>query len=668
MTKKKISGEAQWIDVEYKKCRAIRRKYERNWKKNRTAENRDNYINQKKICAEMAITKQTEYYAKVVEGSGNCQKTLFKIANELLDKTKEKVLPSYSDSKEMADAFNNFYVDKVSKIRQSIPAASGDTTYYSRPFTGEKMMTFRLVTVEEVKDIIKRFGIKTSMEDPIPSKMLQPSLDTVLPMFTELINKSLQEGSMEGVKESILDPLLKKAGLDTDAKKNYRPVNNLLFFSKMVERVASDQLDEHMTCNALHENTQFGYKQDHSTEMMMLGVTDEVLRGFDNNLATVIIFLDLSAAFDTIDVEKLLEIMETEIGVGGVVLKWFRSFLENRTQRVKIDDVYSESLNVPCGAPQGSVLGPKIFNINVRSQPMVFNRCMFSTSSFADDSNGRKQFALTFQFDVMNNEIINCLRSIIDWSNAHFMKINPDKTEILLLRPSSLNREVIINGVIFEGECIRFSTEVKNVGVWIDKNLNMDKHINHIVSHCYKILKDIGRIKKCLQQDHLERIVHAVISSRLDYCNSLFMNINKDNTYKLQKVQNAAAKLILGKRRRDSASLVLKQLHWLNVEARITFKLLLIVYKVLRGKCSNNLNLQYKSFNGRPDDYLLLRTPTFKTSYGSRIFEFNGSRLWNALPTCVRAEEDIEQYKKKLKTLLFEGCNELKKRAFKYKS
>ena len=175
------------------------------------------------------------------------------------------------------------------------------------------------------------------------------------------------------------------------------------------------------------------------------------------------------------------------------------------------------------------MLGPKIFNINVRSQPTVFEKCMFTSSSFADDSNGRKQFALTFQFNVINNDIVNCLNQIINWSNNHFMKINPDKTEILLLCPASLNREVVIKGVFFEEQCIRFSNEVKNIGVWIDRNLTMGKHINQIVSHCYKILRDIGRIKKCLQQTHLERLVHAMILSLLDYCNCLFVNISKEN-------------------------------------------------------------------------------------------------------------------------------------------
>ena len=161
--------------------------------------------------------------------------------------------------------------------------------------------------------------------------------------------------------------------------------------------------------------------------------------------------------------------------------------------------------------------------------------------------------------------------------------------------------------------------------------------------------------------------MHAVVSFRIDYCNSLFMNMNKQNLFKLQKVQNAAARLVLGRRRRESATQALNELHWLNVDARITFKTLLLVYKVLHGICSKNFDLQYKGFNGRPNDYLLLHTPTFKTVYGKRIFAYNGSRLWNALPVDVRAEESIEKFKRSIKTILFEGNDELKRKAFKYK-
>ena len=503
------------------------------------------------------------------------------------------------------------------------------------------------------------------MEDPLPSKLMISAMDVVLPVLIKLVNQSLSEGSMDGVNWSVLDPLLKKPGLDYDAKKNYRPVNNLLYFSKLTERVVSNRLDEHMDVNALHEPTQFAYKQHHNTETLMLSVTDEALRGFDNNMATIVIFLDLSAAFDTIDIDKILQILEDEIGIGGVALQWFKSFLTGRTQRVKISGMYSESCDVPFGAPQGSVLGPKLFNINVRSQPIVFKQCCFNSSSFADDSNGRRSFAISFQFEVISNEVPKCIDKIVQWSNEHFMKINPEKTELLLFRPISLNSEVVINGVLLGDQCIRFSKFVKNVGVWLDENLTLDKHVNSVVSHCHKILRDIGHVKKYMQRTHLEQLIHAVIC-RLDYCNCLFVNIGKDNLFKLQKLQNTAARIILGRRRRESASAALKELHWLNIDARITFKILLLVHKVVRGKC--NLKLTYKTFNGRPEDELKLETPTFNTKYGTRLFEYNGSRLWNALPLNLRKEEDTEVYKKLLKTLLFDGNDELKRTAFKYRT
>ena len=136
---------------------------------------------------------------------------------------------------------------------------------------------------------------------------------------------------------------------------------------------------------------------------------------------------------------------------------------------MKSSGEYSESLEVPFGAPQGSVLGPKLFNGNVRSQPIVFKKCMFSSSSFADDSNGRRTFACA---EKKND--VSCIEEVIQWSFAHYMKINPEKTEIILFRPAFLNKDVVINGVFVEGQCIRFSDEVKNVGVLLDKNLILD--------------------------------------------------------------------------------------------------------------------------------------------------------------------------------------------------
>ena len=665
---KNVRGQSTtpWVDTEFKQSRTLRRKYERKWRRNKTEENRKKYVEQRKLCAEMSITKQQLYYTNLVDASANNQKSLFKIVDRLLDKTKERVLPSHTDSLKLANEFNDYYIEKIENIRKTIPLNNENIENIQKTFEGIEMNSLEPVTEEEVKGIIAEYGIKTSMEDPIPADVLKSIIDQALPCLTKLINKSLTGGSMEGVKQSVINPLLKKSGLDFDTKNNYRPVNNLVFFSKLIERVVQKRLDVHMAINNLESETQFAYKKNHSTETMMLGIVNDILLGFDDNKCTIILFLDLSAAFDTIDINKLLYILSNDIGVTGIALKWFESYLKGRTQRVKIKNSYSNSREVFNGVPQGSVLGPKLFSIYVRSQPEVFNKCGFKSSSFADDANGMKTFSLTFQYNILKNDVVKCMENVIKWMNTHFLKVNPDKTELLLLYPSSLQNEVIIKGTIFKQYCIRFSDNVKNVGVWLDKNLTLDKHINNIVSHCYKLLKDIRTIRNVLTTKHAEMLIHAVITSRLDYCNSLFFNISKLNLYKLQKVQNSAARLIMKKNRRHPSSGILKELHWLRVESRIVFKILLLVYKCIRGICSNNLSITYKYHNYRPDDFLLLQTKNVKTKYGKRTFEYCGPRLWNALPLNVRAEENLETFKRHVKTILFEDTEGFKRKAFKY--
>ena len=236
------------------------------------------------------------------------------------------------------------------------------------------------------------------------------------------------------MKSSVIDPLLKKAGLDADTDKNYRPVNNLVFFSKLTERVVKRRLNKHMAENALNSHSQFGYKKEHGTETMMVGIVNDVLIGFDSNQCTIMIFLDLSAAFDTIDQNKLIEILSNEIGITGVALEWFKSFILGRTQRVRIGEEFSSVLEVLFGTAQGSVLGPDLFSIYVRNQPKVFESCQFKSTSFADDSNGMKTFAIEFQFNVCKHDVPTVMKEITNWMNAMFLKINPEKTEIILFQ------------------------------------------------------------------------------------------------------------------------------------------------------------------------------------------------------------------------------------------
>ena len=185
-----------------------------------------------------------------------------------------------------------------------------------------------------------------------------------------------------------------------------------------------------------------------------------------------------------------------------------------------------------------------MFNSYIRSLFELIKDKGFSTSGYADDNNASQNFALQFQFDVITTQVPELMASIKEWMNAHFLKLNQDKTEIICFLPNIAGRHDAISGTFFENDCIRFSNAAKNLGFTIDKHLKMDLHIDGIVSHCYKLLGDVRRNRHLLSDENVETVVHSIVSSRLDNCNSLFHGIDQKNMNKLQKLQNAAARII----------------------------------------------------------------------------------------------------------------------------
>ena len=210
---------------------------------------------------------------------------------------------------------------------------------------------------------------------------------------------SLEFGSMVNLKSAVVIPLIKELSslVDTDKYKNYRPVSNLVFVSKLVERVVQSRLKQHMVRNRLLIDKNYAYSEKHSAEHLLLKVVNDLYMSFDKNVPSVVVLLDLSAAFDTVEHSKLLEILEHEIGIEGTALRWFKSFLVGRTQKVKIGDEYSEEVELKYGVAQGSVLGPPLFKIYIRSLYKYVEPTSFTIEGFADDHQLIKEFMITFQ-------------------------------------------------------------------------------------------------------------------------------------------------------------------------------------------------------------------------------------------------------------------------------
>ena len=438
---------------------------------------------------------------------------------------------------------------------------------------------------------------------------------------------------------------------DTENFKNYRPVTNLVFISKLVERVVQIRLDNHMIKNKLLTVKNYAYRKAHSTELLLLKVVNDLYESFDRNMPSVVVLLDLSAAFDTVDHDKLLSILETDIGIGGTALTWFESFLKGRTQKVKIGSAYSEEVELKYGVAQGSVLGPALFKIYIRSLYKYIEPTSFRIEGFADDHQLIKQFIVSLQRKALGEDIVDCLNHISVWMNEYFLKLNPSKTKILVIAPPSVQPEIIIRGVFLERECIRFVRSAKNLGVVLDSELSFSDHINNVVKASFCIIKKLSQIKGYLTEEELQQLVSSDVFSKLDYYNALFYGISSVLIKKMQYVQNCAARLV-SKKKIPSGALdqFIMDHHWLKVKYRHLYKILLIVHNCLQQNAPEEIRAMIQQ--GDSNRRLRLRETRFHNKYGYRAFSHAGPKLWNLLPIAIRNEDDTTKFKKDLKSFL----------------
>ena len=200
-----------------------------------------------------------------------------------------------------------------------------------------------------------------------------------------MINLSLSNGCFpDAWKCALISPLLKKLGLDL-LFQNFRPVSNLPYVSKLTEKAVVDQLNDHTESNELLPENASAYRRDHSTETALIKVQSDMFAAMENQHVTLLVMVNLGAAFDTVNHEMLLNRMESRFGIGGTVLDWFGSYLDGKKQKVLVNNAMSEEMYLNCGVPQGSCLGPVLFVIYISSLYDVISRHLPNVHGYADD-------------------------------------------------------------------------------------------------------------------------------------------------------------------------------------------------------------------------------------------------------------------------------------------
>lgn len=478
-----------------------------------------------------------------------------------------------------------FFIEIGPKLASSIDSSNKPAfhTYLTRPTSAA--FQFEYTTPDSIEKIISNMKSKNSCGwDNISSKLLKNIRDVISLPLSMIINQSLCTGIFpKSLKLAKVIPLYKKG--DNNIFGNYRPISLLSATSKIFERVAFDQLYKHFSRHHLFYDSQYGFRQDHSTELAALELIDRVKQQMDDKKTPFSVFLDLSKAFDTLDHDILLQKLAF-YGVKGLSLEWFKSYLTGRSQFVEFNGTQSSTKELITGVPQGSILGPLLFiiymnDVHVTSDKL--NLILFaddtttssSMCSFASNKNSTTQYVAS----AINAE----LDKLSDWLSVNKLSLNAEKTKFIIFRnPQRITfmvPELKINNTVIE-RVQKFNF----LGIMLTEHLTWDAHLSAVGNKMSQTLGIMNRLKKILPQDILLLMYNSLIGSHLNY-GTLAWGFECKRITKLQK---RAIRIISGSKYNSHTEPLFKKMKLLKIS------------DIFRLKC---LKFWYKSVNKTLPDY-----------------------------------------------------------------
>ena len=525
-----------WFSKGLQVSRKIKNKLMSKAKKN--ANLRDRYVRYRntyyKLCRE---ARNMYYLTELKQNYGNSANT-WRLANEILERKlppgQVPVLDGCKNNKDSSNKFVEFFTGVAPNLARQIKPPSTPFTAHLGPKAKSRL---KLRNVRE-KDVLKILGSmknkKSSGIDNMSNQCLKFVQKEVVAPLTHLVNVSINNGFVpEWWKTAKVVPLFKSG--DQSNPTNYRPISLLSTFSKVMEKVIAKQVVDYMNKNNLFYSKQFGFRKGMSCEDLLYSLCQEIYSAKQSQKYYMSVFIDLKKAFDTVNFEILL----TKLEHYGIPAKWFRSYLTGRKQYVCVNSETSKVMEVECGVPQGSILGPLLFLIYINDMPKAVG---LDTLLYADDTSfSNASSSLSTLYEETNNKL--ALAEV--WFAGNQLTLHPGKTRYILFSPKPepmplmlCNKEISRVGSTEEEKAFKL------VGVWLDDKLNWQHHISQIKNKISYSLIRITRNKKCLPESTRLILYTALIQSHLDFCTIIWGAAAAKDLKQLATLQKRGIRLV----------------------------------------------------------------------------------------------------------------------------
>ena len=645
-----------WLSLALKTSIKTKNKLYLKFKKHPTEHNRTSYNTYRRRLQNLLREAEKHHFSSLLEQHRNNMKKTWIVIKEAIGIEKQRRMGknfningnSVTDPIDIANSFNKYFATVGTELAKNIQPSSVEPDQLITSNPAESLF-FQAASRDEIFSTFKSLKITSPGWDGISAKVVLKSFHSFLSPLTHVLNLSLQQGVVpRELKVAKVTPIFKSGSLSTLS--NYRPISILPVLSKILEKLVHSRITKFLDKHSLLNPSQFGFRSNRNTTLALINIIDNLTQTLQSKRTSIGLFIDFRKAFDCVDHEILVKKLK-KYGIRGLPLSWIASYLKDRKQFVVFDGHSSETLNLTCGVPQGSILGPLLFLLYVND---ISSATGLSSCLYADDANffasGDNVEEL---IDTMNSEITK----ILDWTKSNKLTINEEKTHYIIFslksQTNNPSKEIMLNNSPLQRKEV-----TKFLGVYIDRKLTFKDHLIHIKPKIAKSIGILNKVKHKLPTQTLITLYYTLICPYLTYGIEVWGSTASSFTLPIFKLQKRALRIITNSHPRTPSLPLFAETKILTLKDLYIKSVMIFMYKINHNIFSTDLfqnmfTLKRNVHNHSTRNANVYTVPFVRIDISRRSIRSRGVFCWNSLHSTLESDTaSISLFKQKLVTKL----------------